>query len=162
MPYLDTGSRQHQRVTFGRLLSSRIALLRGPFGWFGTAAFFGVLFHLVIFVPFLSNNQYFASISRFPSSQLPDWRNGSTTNLDSRCQTRTVDREVAVTVTEHMTAPTLPALFGPSPWGNGHGMEMPLEDIRVMISTTKGFYARDYSLGLGWNNVSLSLWSALP
>ncbi|KIJ68468.1 hypothetical protein HYDPIDRAFT_179583 [Hydnomerulius pinastri MD-312] len=28
-----------------------------------------------------------------------------------------------------------------------------MDEIRAMVSQTKGFYARDYSLGLGWNNV---------
>jgi len=29
-----------------------------------------------------------------------------------------------------------------------------LDQLREMVSKTKGYYARDYSLGLGWNNVS--------
>ena len=32
----------------------------------------------------------------------------------------------------------------------------PLEKVREMVGRTKGYYARDYSLNLGWNNVSLS------
>lgn len=31
--------------------------------------------------------------------------------------------------------------------------ELPLEYLTDMISKTNGFYARDYSLWLGWNNV---------
>ncbi|KAF8328121.1 uncharacterized protein EI90DRAFT_2926732 [Cantharellus anzutake] len=31
--------------------------------------------------------------------------------------------------------------------------EWTLERIRTMVSKTKGYYARDYSLGLGWNNM---------
>jgi len=31
-----------------------------------------------------------------------------------------------------------------------------LEVLREMVSKTKGYYGRDYSLGLGWNNVSLA------
>ncbi len=40
---------------------------------------------------------------------------------------------------------------------------MPLEDewtldrVRNMVSKTKGYYVRDYSLGLGWNNVGGSI-----
>ena len=30
-----------------------------------------------------------------------------------------------------------------------------LEQIRQIVSTTRGFFARDYSLYLGWNNVSI-------
>lgn len=33
----------------------------------------------------------------------------------------------------------------------------PLEKVREMVGRTKGYYARDYSLNLGWNNVSLTL-----
>jgi hypothetical protein len=29
-----------------------------------------------------------------------------------------------------------------------------IEKARQMVSHTKGYYARDYSLNLGWNNVS--------
>lgn len=29
-----------------------------------------------------------------------------------------------------------------------------LVDLHEMVSSTKGFFVRDYSLGLGWNNVS--------
>ncbi|KAF9511689.1 hypothetical protein BS47DRAFT_1468488 [Hydnum rufescens UP504] len=43
--------------------------------------------------------------------------------------------------------------------GLGHYVEpdeedLNLEQIRVMVSKTKGYYVRDYSLGLGWNNAS--------
>ena len=32
-----------------------------------------------------------------------------------------------------------------------------LEQIRDVMDSTRGFFSRDYSLGLGWNNVSDSL-----
>ena len=31
-----------------------------------------------------------------------------------------------------------------------------LEQIRDIVAPTRGFFSRDYSLGLGWNNVSVS------
>ena len=31
---------------------------------------------------------------------------------------------------------------------------MPVEDVHNIVSHTKGYYTRDYSLWLGWNNVS--------
>ncbi|KAH7930947.1 hypothetical protein BV22DRAFT_1077535 [Leucogyrophana mollusca] len=31
--------------------------------------------------------------------------------------------------------------------------DMTMEDIRAMVAGTKGFFSRDFSLGLGWNNV---------
>jgi hypothetical protein len=30
-----------------------------------------------------------------------------------------------------------------------------LEQLRDIVATTRGFFARDYSLNLGWNNVSI-------
>ena len=30
-----------------------------------------------------------------------------------------------------------------------------LEQIREIVATTRGFFTRDYSLNLGWNNVSI-------
>jgi hypothetical protein len=30
-----------------------------------------------------------------------------------------------------------------------------LEQIRDIVATTRGFFSRDYSLNLGWNNVSI-------
>ncbi|KAF8846365.1 hypothetical protein BDN67DRAFT_986692 [Paxillus ammoniavirescens] len=33
------------------------------------------------------------------------------------------------------------------------GEYLSMDEIRAMVSQTRGFYARDYSLGLGWNNV---------
>ena len=32
---------------------------------------------------------------------------------------------------------------------------LPLEQIRDIVAPTRGFLARDYSLNLGWNNVSI-------
>jgi len=32
---------------------------------------------------------------------------------------------------------------------------LPLEQIKDIVATTRGFFARDYSLNLGWNNVSI-------
>ena len=33
--------------------------------------------------------------------------------------------------------------------------ERSVAQLRDLVATTKGFYARDWSLGLGWNNVSV-------
>ncbi|THH21521.1 hypothetical protein EW146_g25 [Bondarzewia mesenterica] len=39
--------------------------------------------------------------------------------------------------------------------------ELDLEELRDMVSGTKGFFARDYSLGLGWNNMRYIIEAAL-
>ena len=36
-----------------------------------------------------------------------------------------------------------------------------LDDLRAMISQTKGYFTRDYSLWLGWNNVRFSIFGFL-
>lgn len=35
--------------------------------------------------------------------------------------------------------------------------EWSMDKIRKMVEGTKGYYVRDYSLGLGWNNVGYFL-----
>lgn len=37
---------------------------------------------------------------------------------------------------------------------DGEDTEWTLEDARKMVAQTNGYYTRDYSLNLGWNNVS--------
>ena len=44
----------------------------------------------------------------------------------------------------------LPLRSPPSPVSNF----LTLEQIRDIVAPTRGFYSRDYSLYLGWNNVS--------
>ena len=44
-----------------------------------------------------------------------------------------------------------PVLYSPAISFSKEHLSM--EEIKAMVSQTKGFYTRDYSLGLGWNNV---------
>ena len=39
--------------------------------------------------------------------------------------------------------------------------ELELQNIQVMVARTNGFYARDYSLWLGWNNVCVTKYTNL-
>lgn len=43
-----------------------------------------------------------------------------------------------------------PPISPPPPLGDD---EPELESLRAMVSSTRGYYARDYSMMLGWNNV---------
>jgi hypothetical protein len=36
-----------------------------------------------------------------------------------------------------------------------------LDELGAMVATTKGYYARDWSLGLGWNNIRYIVEAAL-
>jgi len=40
-----------------------------------------------------------------------------------------------------------------SPWTSSSSDVLTLEQIRDLVAPTRGFFTRDYSLGLGWNNV---------
>lgn len=50
-----------------------------------------------------------------------------------------------------LAPPSLPPLPPQHKDYNDHHLE--LEELRDLVAQTKGFFVRDYSLGLGWNNV---------
>lgn len=67
------------------------------------------------------------------------------------------------TVTELATTTVDPP--PPVPTLNAEGiLEKNLDELRAMVDGTKGYLARDWSLGLGWNNVSclIQLLNAWP
>ena len=37
-----------------------------------------------------------------------------------------------------------------------HPSHLRINQLQALVNKTKGYYARDYSLGLGWNNVGVS------
>ena len=47
----------------------------------------------------------------------------------------------------------------PSPSPSPTSDVLTVEQIRDLAAPTRGFFARDYSLGLGWNNVSVPLYA---
>lgn len=52
----------------------------------------------------------------------------------------------------HGLSPAIPEDFVHAPITNYDNPSLP--QLHAMISSTKGYWARDYSLNLGWNNVS--------
>ena len=60
-----------------------------------------------------------------------------------------------MTVTADAPAPTVTVFK--DPWAKID--DMTLDEIREMVSKTKGLFARDFSLGLGWNNVGGSFFA---
>jgi hypothetical protein len=59
-------------------------------------------------------------------------------------------------------SPYDPLFFSSSEWftPTNHASSSPsdvlsLEQIRDIVAPTRGFFSRDYSLNLGWNNVSI-------
>jgi hypothetical protein len=94
--------------------------------FFGTAAIAGILFNLLFF-------------------QLYNTRNNPIVPLDD------TSHEIQCPI--HPPPPTVTEVpkANPLQW---HPLEdKTLEELREMVATTKGYYARDWSLGLGWNNV---------
>jgi hypothetical protein len=111
-----------------------------------SSAFFGALIFtsLVVYTTFLS-----------PHGLLPVWHRPLDWHGFSQNETSVPDLEHAfpsgslpgpTTTTE--TSHPLPS---PSPISN----VLTVEQIRDIVAPTRGFYTRDYSLGLGWNNVSV-------
>ena|ERR1700761_1775203 len=93
------------------------------------------------------------------SRRLPDWQLPSRLLPDS--QTLPDHSE------SHFVEPTLPTFLPnpthgstipndpppPSPPSSAMSDVLTLEQIRDIVAPTRGFFSRDYSLGLGWNNV---------
>jgi hypothetical protein len=54
------------------------------------------------------------------------------------------------------STPAIPAETSlPSPSPRLISGDLTVEQIKDVVAPTRGFFARDYSLGLGWNNVSI-------
>ena len=122
-------------------------MLRGPLAFFGTAALSGILFHTLFFSFNLSNTNL-SSVSRLqPSSR---WTNSSGYSQEESCPAPPPPSIEYLTVTADSAAPTVTVFK--DPWAKSD--DMTLEEIRVMVSKTKGLFVRDFSLGLGWNNVN--------
>ena len=71
--------------------------------------------------------------------RLPDWRH----------ETPVTDLEHAFPSFEPTTTTETPPSPSPIP------DVLTVEQIRDIVAPTRGFFTRDYSLGLGWNNVSV-------
>ena len=125
-------------------LSPKMRLL----AFFGTAATSGILFHMLLLGFGGANSKAVVPVVK-------DWLN------DRPPPTEIGD------VLPHSTAPgMLPESACPVNITNAYirpglgSYVVPDEDVwalsrvRDMVAKTKGFYVRDYSLGLGWNNVS--------
>jgi hypothetical protein len=99
-----------------------------------------------------------------PSWRLPDWHLSSSfypdpLELADPNERLLVDPKFA-TLLPNPTPESIipdnppPPLPSPSPVSD----VLTLEQIRDIVAPTRGFFSRDYSLGLGWNNVSGVFW----
>ncbi|KAG9098381.1 hypothetical protein FRC06_006468 [Ceratobasidium sp. 370] len=114
--------------------------------FFGTAAITGILFHLIL----VGLGSTEAVRQRVPAA-VNDWLPGGSKSSGDK----------VTVVYEKPDCPVIP----PASNSTGSVTKTPeqiiaeeeapwtIDQIRKMVSHTKGYYGRDYSLGLGWNNV---------
>lgn len=130
---------------------------RGYLTFFGTAALTGIIFH-ILFIGFGGNEV----VREVPV--LKDWMPAKTPEVKviyEECPDTAgggLDPYHTKTAAAHSTKPTADVSIA-VPSTSGGNLDQGLgsiEDLRAMVSKTKGYYGRDYSLGLGWNNVGLS------
>ena len=107
----------------------------------GMGIFFGTFFlvGLIFYTAFLSPHAPLL-LSSSESYELFQLDTSSTQHLNSNKST-----------------PTNHASSSPTVWGNTSSLSdvLSIEQIRDIAATTRGFFTRDYSLNLGWNNVSI-------
>ena len=114
-----------------------------------------VLSSLIVCIIFLSPHN--------PSLRLSDWHGPSQTShldpgppvLADPSETLLVDPKLAPLLPK--PTPVLEEPPPPSPSPSPVSDVLTLEQIRDIRAPTRGFFSRDYSLGLGWNNVSVIL-----
>jgi hypothetical protein len=137
-PLLPTPSSQ---PTYDRTFRRWRAFLRS--NPLRSGAFFGALIFtsLVVYTTFLS-----------PHGPLPVWHRPPDWHGFSQNETSVLDLEHASPSSSPTTTTETPH---PSPSPSPISDVLTVEQIRDIVAPTRGFFARDYSLGLGWNNVSL-------
>ncbi|QRV76198.1 O-FucT domain protein [Ceratobasidium sp. AG-Ba] len=112
--------------------------------FFGTAAITGIIFHLVL----VGLGSTEAVRQRVPTA-VTDWLPGGNKPTGDKI----------TVIHEKPDCPIIPVSNNPSASKTPEQIiaeeEAPwtLDQLREMVSHTKGYYGRDYSLGLGWNNV---------
>ncbi|EUC66781.1 O-FucT domain protein, partial [Rhizoctonia solani AG-3 Rhs1AP] len=125
-------------------LKSHVPRARRWLQFFGTAVITGIVFHLVL----VGIGSTEAVRQRVPTA-VSDWLPGGSKSSGDRI----------TVVHEKPDCPILPTT-GSSTSAKTQAQKVAEEEapwtidqLREMVSHTKGYYGRDYSLGLGWNNV---------
>ncbi|KAI0052882.1 hypothetical protein FA95DRAFT_1174199 [Auriscalpium vulgare] len=124
-----------------------------------TAAISGVVFHLFIF-------SMYNPLSRPPSANelrlrpLIDPDSPLYVKPDSPLllHTKVVDESRPLPSASATPEPAPSSTPPPAPLNSE---ELSLEELRELVSHTKGFFSREYSLGLGWNNMRYIIEAAL-
>ncbi|KAG8761886.1 hypothetical protein FRC11_012538 [Ceratobasidium sp. 423] len=126
-------------------LKSHVPRARRWLQFFGTAIVTGVVFHLVL----VGLGSTEAVRQRVPTA-VSDWLPGGPKPTGDRITV--IHEKPNCPITSTSGSSTSPAKTQAqkiaeeeAPWT--------IDQLREMVSHTKGYYGRDYSLGLGWNNV---------
>ena len=144
-------SQPSQGRTFRRwrgFLRSNGVLASGIF--FGTFIFAGLIFYTTIFSPR-------DSLLRRPIAgwhDLPQLDPNSSEYVDSRTKYTFPSPSLSLSTSTILDQASAPSP-SPSPPRPSQSDELTLQQIRAIVARTRGFFSRDYSLGLGWNNVSV-------
>ncbi|KAG8846768.1 hypothetical protein FRB96_001793 [Tulasnella sp. 330] len=122
---------------------------RSYLSFFGTAAAAGVLFHLLFFG---------IGRSEFVQQQVPtavrEWMPLPIKSGYEACSAAPYTDDYATTVGSSASEPALVPKIDDQEL-------LSVEEVGLLVSKTKGYLARDYSLGLGWNNMRYIIESAL-
>ncbi|KAG8903163.1 hypothetical protein FRB99_003664 [Tulasnella sp. 403] len=126
---------------------------RSTLSFFGTAAITGIVFHL-LFVGLGGNDAV---------RDVPVLKNWIPPSAEVQIIREPCPNLINPTQTTPSNSPTprpVPPIVDTTPLRETPN-DMTLEELRAMVSKTKGYFSRDFSLGLGWNNVRYIIEQAL-
>ena len=138
-PFSPLESRPSLNLRRWRLFLRSVGALR--IGFFTSLLFTGLMVYVTSFSP---------------SQRFQAWNyRGSLELIDSN-GTLLIDQTRHFATQSYAIIPDNPSR--PSPSSSPVSDVLSLEQIRDIVAPTRGFFSRDYSLGLGWNNVSRVCW----
>lgn len=117
---------------------------RNYLSFFGTAAAVGVLFHLLFFG--IGSSEY---VQRQVPTAVREWMPLPIKTVYEPCPASSYTDDYATAANSSTSTPE-PVLV---PKVDDQEL-LSVEEVGRLVSRTKGYLTRDYSLGLGWNNVS--------
>ena len=117
----------------------------------GVSAAAFVLSSLIVYITFLSHGSFLRPSDR----QAPSYFDPNSGELADSRGTSILHTRPSSLLPEPTPVLDEPPASSPSP--SPVFDVLTLEQIRDVVDSTRGFFSRDYSLGLGWNNVSATL-----
>ena len=121
----------------------------------------GIFFSAFIFASLIFYTSFISprgSLLRRPLGwhDLPQLDPNSSEHVDSRPKYTFPSPSLSLSTSTILDQASLPSPSpSPPPPPPSESKDLTLEQIRDIVARTRGFFSRDYSLGLGWNNVSV-------